>query len=143
MSTITQTRPQVSAYVLGRTLAVYLVTALGMAVTGAGFLFGPAEWGSSGSYSVIREMAPMAVWGAVLIAVGLIKVALMYADRLGFEKSNALRIGSMLGAIVALMWTGGFLAALFIGELAGWSALPSWAMIAGVQLVGASASWGG
>lgn len=137
-----RSRSQVSTVVMGRTFAVYLVTALGMAVTGLGFLLGPAEWGASPSYAVIRSMAPMMAWGIALVVVGVMKVVLwLYGERLGLEKSNALRIGSMIGAIISLMWAGGFLAALFIGELAGWSALPSWAMIAGVQLVGASASW--
>lgn len=114
---------------------IYVLTALCLVATGIGFLLGPARFYSSGTYRIIRQMAPIDVWACAFLAVGLFKFFVM-----PFNRRELYRLGSALGGTLAMMWWIGLLSA-FTGPLNQWGSVPSWFVVAAAQLMSAASVW--
>lgn len=109
----------------------YASTAVGMLLSGLAIILGPK---ASPGYAVVRQ-APggLYAWGALFVAAGLGKLVVLATKRWG----EWMRYGSTVGAIVTLAWSSALTAAG--GKLQGWSSIPVWYTIAGIQLLAASA----
>jgi FtsH-binding integral membrane protein len=115
--------------------SIYFITAAGLLGAGLGFILGPARWRSSPSYTVAAQIMPIMAWAWVMVCAGLWK-AVAYAAR----ARAAVRFGSALGGSVALAWGTALVLSAITGALTGWSGVPAWLTVAGVQLAGA-AEW--
>lgn len=115
--------------------SIYFITAGGLIGAGAGFILGPALWRSSPSYTVAAQIMPIMSWAWVMIAAGLWKIVAYFA-----RSRVAVRFGSALGGSVALAWGIALVLSAIGGSLQGWSGVPAWLTVAGVQLTGA-AEW--
>ena len=79
-------------------------------VWGAGYLFGPDSWSSSTSFAVIKLMpVSLHVWGAVMIAIGLLLLV----------RRPACTVHGV-AAVLWFVWAVGLLLALPYGTLAAW-----------------------
>ncbi|ANZ35263.1 hypothetical protein BBK82_03410 [Lentzea guizhouensis] len=78
-------------------------------VLGLGYLLGPPQWYSGGTFSVVRSLGvPISVWGVAFLIVGLLLLA---------RKHTA---GHAMGVLVFVFWGLGLAASLKSGQLSGW-----------------------
>ena len=83
--------------------------ALHSIVWGLGYLFGPAQWSSSGSLDVIRDVGiPFTVHGLVILAVGLLILTRW--------REQAHRVAFVFWAV----WTVGLMLAVPTGSIVAW-----------------------
>jgi hypothetical protein len=76
---------------------------------GSGYLIGPDEWSSGGTFAFVREFGiPIRVWGAAFLLAGLLLAA------------RRRRLGHGVAAFAFLFWGIGLSVTLFTGEATGW-----------------------
>lgn len=120
------------------TRGFWMVTSIGLFATGFGFLVGPDQWSESQSFEVIQRIMPMDALAWLFVIVGAFKLA---AWRWARSHLTVMRAGSAAGGAVAALMCLGLVAALATGNLTGWSGIPGWGMIAGVQILSALYAW--
>lgn len=104
-------------------------TVADLAITGAGYAFGPASWSSSPTLAIIRALPPP-IWAygvAELLAAALIVA--------GFQP-----VGHVLGAVVFTFWGLGTATTIVLGSNTGWGGPFHYLALAMIHLGLASAA---
>lgn len=85
---------------------------------GAVYCFGPPAWTSTPSLYVHKQIAPIEVWGACFLVVGL------GAAIIGFTRKYELwQFLALMGAVVTSAWAIGYWATAIAGKLQGGAGL--------------------
>lgn len=111
------------------------VTVIWATLQGLGLLLAPAWTWQSPSYEVVRWL-PDWLWSWSFLSVAGLGLTAMAAHHSG-ARSLSMHLSrgmAIVGGAIATAWLIGFLAALALGSLTGFSAIASWTFIVGIML---------